>query len=895
VWVGTDGGPSGTAKLCAIQNLEARCEPSEALGQFVISLQEDRSGRLWVGASTGLWRWKPAPAVLYPLEYEFSEVRSIIEDGDGILVASNREIKRSAGQRLETFRLPGDGQQIRPTTLFRDREGGLWIGTQDQGLFHVHERGVDRFDRNDGLSGDFVTTLSEDREGNVWVATLNGIDRFRAVAVTRISTKQGLSSGSVLSVLATKDGSIWFSAVDGLNHWKDGRVTHYGVRRGSVSDAAASLFQDTQGRLTVASPRGRLYPKDGPFDVLDIGIAGYGYVSAITQDTSGRLWLSDQSLGLFQLKGRNVVAQIPWTQFGRGPVQALAADPVDGGVWLGFFQGGVSYLKNGQLRASYAPEDGLGQGKVSSLLFDEVDGALWAATQGGLSRLQNGTVATITSRNGLLCDTVHWVIEDLARALWLRTACGLVRITRAELDNWVRDPDRTIRLTTYDGSDGLPDHSDLGSFSPNVARGADGRLWFVTYDGMAVVDPARVPTNSMPPPVHVEQIAADGVVLQAPPRLNLPPRVRDLRIDYTAISLVAPEKVRFRYRLEGRDEGWIDAGDRRQAFYTDLPPNSYRFRVIASNNDGVWNETGDVWEFSILPMFYQTRSFRVAMVLGGFGLLWALYTVRLQRVAAQMRVRFEERLAERTRIAQDLHDTLLQGSLSASMQLHVLATQVEDTKVRTKLERIVQRFSDMIEEGRRTVQDLRASPRTADDLEQALARAAEDLRGEQHTDIRIAVQGRKRPLHPLIRDECYRIAREALANTFRHAHATRVDIDVEYASDQVCLRIRDNGRGIDRATLELGRPGHWGLQGMRERAEHVGGSLNINSRPNRGTEVELMVPGRLAFRPAIVGARDRQKPTIEPDAEATDRTLAASLKEALPRLSLRWLSTRLRL
>ena len=453
-----------------------------------------------------------------------------------------------------------------------------------------------------------------------------------------------------------------------------------------------------------------------------------------------------------------------------------------------------------------------------------------------------------------------------------------------------------MRLAAYDASDGLPDHSDLGTFSPNVARAVDGKLWFVTYDGVAVIDPQHVPVNTLPPPVHVEQISADGVVHEGSQALDLPPAVRDLRIDYTALSLVAPEKVRFRYKLEGRDQDWIDAGTRRQAFYTDLPPNRYRFRVTAANNDGVWNEAGDILEFSILPTFYQTRSFKLAMLGCAVALLWGFYTVRLRRLSAQMNVRFEERLAERTRIAQDLHDTLLQGSLSASMQLHVLVTQVEDTNVRTKLERIVQRFSDMIEEGRRTVQDLRASPRTADDLEQALAREAEDLRDVQNTEVRIAVQGRKQPLHPLIRDECYRIAREALANAFRHAHATRVDIDVEYASDQLQLRIRDNGRGIDPATLEQGRPGHWGLRGMRERAEHVGASLILQSRPNKGTEVELTVPGGLAFRAAIVGAAACQSHTSDSEGRAiSERAVTTSIKDALPRVSLRWLSTRLRL
>jgi signal transduction histidine kinase/ligand-binding sensor domain-containing protein len=832
--------------------------------------------------------------LVYRVNYTFPEVRALAEHDGALLIALNSEVKRIVNGTLGDYPLRLDERQLKATCFLRDRDGGLWIGTQDQGLLHVSNGRMDRFDRRDGLSGDFVTTLMEDQEGNVWAATLNGIDRFRAVAVTRMSRRQGLSSDSLLSVLTTRDGSVWFSTLDGLNQWKNGQVTRYGIRDVLSGEMASTLFEDRAGTLWVSSPRGRAYLKDGPFTSITVGDPGYGFVSAIAQDTEGSLWISEQILGLFQMRGRRVVRQIPWAELGTGPARALAADPVDGGIWLGFFQGGVSYLKEGRIQASFTSSEGLGVGKVSALLRD-ADGALWAATQGGLSRVKNGAVETLTIRNGLPCDTAYWVIDDSAGSLWLRTACGLVHIPRPELDAWDRDPDRVVRLTTYDGSDGLPDHSDQSSYGPTVARSADGRLWFMTYEGAAVIDPQQIPVNAIAPPVHIEQVAADGVTRQATAGLALPPLVRDLRIDYTAISLSAPEKVQFRYKLEGRDEAWIDAGNRRQAFYTDLPPNRYRFRVMAANEDGIWNETGNVWEFSILPTFYQTLTFRIAAFVGALWLLWAFYSVRLRRLAAQMNVRFEERLAERTRIAQDLHDTLLQGSLSASMQLHVLVDQVAEPGVRTKLERVVQRFSDMIDEGRRTVQDLRASPATADDLEQTLAREAEYLRNEQSTEIRVGVQGRKHPLHPLIRDECYRIAREALVNVFRHARATRVEVEVEYAHDHLRLRIRDNGRGVDPQTLEKGRPGHWGLLGMRERAAHIGATVKLSSRVNKGTEVELIVPGGLAFRSTAARSANGQEGPVADAAQTVHPSLTATFREFLPRLSLRWLATRLRL
>ena len=265
----------------------------------------------------------------------------------------------------------------------------------------------------------------------------------------------------------------------------------------------------------------------------------------------------------------------------------------------------MAYFKDGQVRASYASADGLGEGRVDDLQLDR-DGTLWAATEGGLSRVKNGRVATLTSKNGLPCDTVHWVMEDDDHSFWLYTACGLVRIARTELDAWVADPKRTIQTTVFDSSDGVRSHALTSGYSPRVAKSADGKLWFLPCDGVSVIDPRHLPFNKLPPPVHIEQITADRKTYDASSNLRLPPLIRDLEIDYTALSLVAPEKIRFRVKLEGHDPDWKDVGNERKAFYNDLPPRNYRFRVMACNNSGVWNEAGASFDFSIAPAYYQT-------------------------------------------------------------------------------------------------------------------------------------------------------------------------------------------------------------------------------------------------------------------------------------------------
>ena len=256
----------------------------------------------------------------------------------------------------------------------------------------------------------------------------------------------------------------------------------------------------------------------------------------------------------------------------------------------------------------------VGRGRCVNGLQPDPDGALWAATEGGLSRIKNGRVATLTSKNGLPCDAAHWVMEDDDHSFWLYMACGLVRIARPELDAWAADPKRTIQSTVFDTSDGVRSHAIYSGYNPRVAKSADGKIWFLPFDGVSVIDPRHLPVNKIPPPVHIEQITADRKIYEISARLRLPPLVRDLEIDYTALSLVAPEKVLFRYKLEGRDRDWNDVGTRRQAFYNNLAPGNYRFRVVACNNSGVWNQAGDTLDFSIAPAYYQTAWFRLACV-----------------------------------------------------------------------------------------------------------------------------------------------------------------------------------------------------------------------------------------------------------------------------------------
>ena len=500
-------------------------------------------------------------------------------------------------------------------------------------------------------------------------------------------------------------------------------------------------------------------------------------------------------------------------------------------------------------------------GAVTGLQLDR-DGALWAATQdGGLSRLQDGRIVTLTTRNGLPCNAIHWAIEDDDGSFWLYTACGLVRITRTELDAWIADPKRRVEMTVWDASDGVRLRSGTATgHGPRVVKTADGKLWYVTGDGVQIVDPRHLAINSARVPVRIEQISANHKIywrnLTGAPNsnLHLPPRIRDLQIDYTALSLVAPEKVHFKYKLEGQDQDWNEVINDRQAEYTNLPPRQYRFRVIACNNSGLWNETGDSLEFSIEPAFYQTDGFRALCAAVSLALLWAAYQFRVHQLQRAFTMRLEERIDERGRIARELHDTLLQsfqGSLYRFQAARNLFSRRPDEALNT-LDAAIASADSAIAEGRDAIQNLRiaSAERRLEDLLNVTGQELREVREESDHPpaFQVTIEGQPLILSPLLQDEIYRIAREILRNAFQHARATRIEAAIQYDPNLFRLRIRDDGKGIDPKVLkEGGRAGHWGLPGIRERSKRIGASLKLWSETGAGTEAELTVPARIAY------------------------------------------------
>ena len=731
IWVGAYGLPEGL--LCQIEKGTVRCYPDiRGLGQGGNQFHEDARGNLWIGVQLGMWRWKPGPPEFYPAPQP-NGFRGIVDgDGGGVLVGTKGGVLRLADGKLQTaFSFPASMRDATSNHLLRDRDGGLWVGTNSGGIVHFHQGRTDVFSQADGLTGDSVYSLFQDREGNIWAATRYGLDRFRELPVVTYSTSQGLSNAPSGAILAAKDGSIWFGTADGLNRLNQGHVTVYRGRSGPLNAGAreivtseltgyvGSLLQDSRGRIWVAGTTGvrnveneRLIPSAVPG----------GIIGALGEDTSGNVWSVNLNLGLFRLSPREEMQQFPWETFGhKDAARPIAQDPVRGGVWLGFFGGGVASFRDGQVRESYSAADGLAGGSVNNLRVGG-EGALWVATDGGLSRVKDGRIATLTSKNGLPCDEVHWTIAGDEQSVWLGMPCGLIRVARAELDTWAANPQRAIHTTVFDGSDGARMASRVGGANPRAAKAPDGKLWFVISDGISVVDPRHIPFNNVPPPVHIEAVKVNGKERAPDEGLELSHKLNDLEIDYTALSFTNPDRVMFRYKLEGKDKDWQDVGTRRQAYYGGLPPKNYRFRVMASNNDGVWNEAGASWNFTIVPAYYQTAWFQSLVALAIAGLLWLSYRLRLQHMARQFNIRMEERVNERTRIARDLHDTLLQSFQGVLLKFHAVSFMLPDRPVEAgkTLQGAIEQARDAIAEGRDAVQGLRSSTLVNNDLAQAI-------------------------------------------------------------------------------------------------------------------------------------------------------------------------------
>jgi len=867
IWFSRGPRPEAGA-LCQVVGSSTRCLGlADGVPPFIVqSLIEDTQGNIWIGGSRTLLRWTRTSQSEYrPRGLKTNSANGVIglasmSDGT-VWVGINRRgpglgLERIVNGRWTPFKTPElDGSTLLVTSLYVDREEALWIATADHGIYRVHHDAVDHFDRTNGLSGDYVTAFYEDREGNLWVVTSQGVDRFSETAVVSFSDAERLCSPEVDSVLAARDGSLWIGSDGALSHLQNGKVSCLRTGKGLPGVQTTSLLEDQAGRLWVGlddtlwvyahSTFRRIVKPDG---------SQIGFVTGIAEDAAHNVWIAARqgpgglSRSLMRIEGLTVREEVRDAQMPR----RVAADPA-GGIWLGLASGGtLAHYQDGKLATYRFPH---AETALLHQLLPSADGSILAATSKGLLGWHQGDLLTLNATNGLPCDGLNAMVFDDVGNLWLFMSCALGKLTPSELQKWRSHPDVKVSLQTFDGLDGVS--TGLASFV-GAARSTDGRLWFAAFDRLQMLDPARVRRNAVPPPVHIEQVIADRTTYPSTGSLRLPPLTRDLEIDYVALSFVAPQKVRFRYRLEGRDDTWQEPGTRRQAFYSDLRPATYRFRVIASNNDGLWNEEGATLDIVVAPAWYQTRAFLVLSVVTGVMAAWGLYRLRMRQLASTLNARFDERLAERTRVARDIHDTLLQTVQGTKMVADVALDRPDDAPgMRRALEQVSNWLGQASKEGRETVTALRGSTTEQSDLAEAFRRAIEDCGRQGSIQASLSITGdARKPLHPVVRDEIYRIGYEAIRNACMHSRGSRLDVAVSYARD-LTVRIVDDGVGIEPAIADGGKDGHFGLQGMRERAARIGAKLTVVSSPGSGTDIVVVVPGRAIFRRQTTTLFDR--------------------------------------
>jgi signal transduction histidine kinase/ligand-binding sensor domain-containing protein len=764
-----------------------------------------RQGGFWVTASTGVALFLDGKFVLYPhLARSTQYMHTLFEDREGtvwISYLSPPMVQRFQSGSFSSYAMKSGEYEIR--AFYEDREGNLWFGSIGGGLIRLKKRAVTTYTTENGLPSNTVFAVTDDGIGGTWIATASGLAHLRAGKTTVYTDKDGMLSSYATALLRDRAGSLWIGSNRGLTRLVDQRFINYTPAQGLSSQVVMSLAEDHDGNVWIGTMEGLNRWRDGTFTVYN---RGAGLVS-------------------------NDVRSILETR--------------DGALWVGT-TGGLSCFRNGTF-TNYTTRDGLTNDYVRAIV-EEPDGALWLGTYGGgLNRFKNGRFTPVTTKDGLFDDFVSRILEDDRGNFWMLGNRGIFRVSRAALNDFADGRARSITSISYGIADGMKSSEGEGNAQPAGWKAADGKLWFPTIKGVAVLDPS--PVNTLPAPVVIQGVTVDRAAQPATHRVEIKPGQQNLEIYYAGLAFSRPEQVKFKYQLLSFDRDWVDAGTRRTAYYPQLPPGSYTFKVVADNGYGVWNMEGQTLSVIVLPPFYHTWWFVTVVsltVAGMMALLWRLRVSQLQRAHAAQQAFSRQLIAsqenERKRIAAELHDSLGQRLVIIKNLALILLNGSATDGGREQIDEISSEASQAIGEVKEISYNLR--PHQLDRL--GLTKALEALVKKAASASPIAFTSEIDDIDDVFPKQAeinfYRVAQESVSNVVKHSAATEASVTVRREDGRIALTVRDNGKGfVPEPAQPEALSGGFGLVGISERATLLGGHATIQSTPGRGTTIGISI------------------------------------------------------
>ncbi len=785
-----------------------------------LRLFEDRSGNLWIGAADlGLVRVGTDGASIYYAEREAVTRTELVEE------------------------------------IYEDREGTIWIGTRGKGLLCFRQGRFSVYTTADGLATNFIRSIGEDREGTLWLGTTNrGLIRVSRRFITTYSVRDGLVFNNVHPISQDRAGRIWIGTAAGLSIFQNGRFTNYTKKDGLRRDGVQAFCEDKDGHMWVGLAGGLLQFQNGKI-TNRTALVGDVTVLAICQDRSGAMWFgTDRRVFRWRPEQGDTVEHFTIKHgLPNDDVKAIHEDR-QGRLWFGTF-GGLAQFQDGRF-TSYTAADGLAGNRVRSI-YEDTEGVLWIGTyDDGLSRFREGRFASFKVENGLYNNGVFQILEDARSYFWMSSNKGIHRVSKQQLNDFAAGRVAGLDGFAYGKQDGMLSIGCNGGRQPGGIKARDGKLWFPTQEGVVVVDPEAVPFNPLPPPVLIESVSLERNLLDFRQGVTVKPGQRYLEIAYTGLSFLKAEQVRFKYKLEGQDADWIDVGTRRTAYYAQLSPGTYTFKVIAANSDGVWNNQGASLQLRVIPPFYRTWWFLGLMAMMLMGLAVTFYRWRIAQLKQEhaRQTAFSRRLidsqeTERKRIAAELHDSLGQSLIVIKNQSVLSLHSLDDPQdLEEQITSITSAAAQAIQEMKDISHNLR--PYLLDRL--GLKLALESMLKKAAASGQLQITTELDAIDKLFPSESeihvYRLVQEALNNILKHAHATRARVQIRRHDHHLAILIEDNGRGFllaeqtSQQSSQATQTGGFGLTGSSERARLLGGNYSIASQPGQGTRVIIEIP-----------------------------------------------------